>query len=188
MEKNQEVTVTFDEYAEINRKNIKIDLLENAGVNKWEGYDAAIEGFESALAPGKLPDNCYQSSCVHDGFFVFSFEEHAELNKRVLKLELLEDAGVDHWDKYNEIFKWNMDFEHKQKPRQKTSYVTLMYRYGSLENHSYVVYIGDDKERALEAGEAEEELRGGKYSFCVRSMVNGDVTTLGTIHWVSGAN
>ena len=42
-------------------------------------------------------------------------------------------------------------------------FITTMYRWGNRENHSYIVYAGQDKEYAIKAGIDEKEFRGGKY-------------------------
>jgi len=63
------------------------------------------------------------------------------------------------------------------------SYVTIMYRYGSLENHSYIVYIGLDKDKAIAAANSEESLRGGKYTARIECMTDGDESTKQVIQW-----
>jgi len=42
-------------------------------------------------------------------------------------------------------------------------YVTTMYRYGDIENDSYVVCAGFSKSKAIDIGEEVKEQRGGKY-------------------------
>ena len=44
-----------------------------------------------------------------------------------------------------------------------TVFVVTMYRYGSNENHSYVLGVWSSEELALQAGEAEALWRGDKY-------------------------
>jgi hypothetical protein len=43
-------------------------------------------------------------------------------------------------------------------------FVVTAYRWGSNENHSYVVGVYSTMERAKKAGDLEESYRGGKYS------------------------
>ena len=40
-------------------------------------------------------------------------------------------------------------------------YVTTMYRWGSMERHSYVLYAGFRKSKAVDIGEEERVQRGG---------------------------
>lgn len=49
------------------------------------------------------------------------------------------------------------------------TYLATAYRFGWYNNHSYVVYCGNDYDRALELAEAEANDRGGKYGVDVRS-------------------
>lgn len=42
-------------------------------------------------------------------------------------------------------------------------YVTTMYRWGERENHSYIIYVGIKKNKAIKVGEDESNYRGGKY-------------------------
>ena len=42
-------------------------------------------------------------------------------------------------------------------------YVVTMYRWGERENHSYFIGVFDKKQKAVDAGNAEQEWRGGKY-------------------------
>jgi hypothetical protein len=46
----------------------------------------------------------------------------------------------------------------------KKIYITTMYRWGSKENHSYVLYAGFKKKQAIEQGWKEKSDKGGKYS------------------------
>jgi hypothetical protein len=39
-----------------------------------------------------------------------------------------------------------------------------MYRWGNRNNHSYIVYAGNSKSRAIDAGEEERDYRGAKYA------------------------
>ena len=43
-------------------------------------------------------------------------------------------------------------------------YVTTMFRWGEYDNHSYIVYVGNSKSKALSHGAEEENQRGNKYS------------------------
>jgi len=43
-------------------------------------------------------------------------------------------------------------------------YVTTMYRWGSCESYSYVIYAGYSKDNAIKAGDDAYKYRGGKYS------------------------
>jgi len=43
-------------------------------------------------------------------------------------------------------------------------YVTTMYRWGNKERHSYVIFVGFSKYKAIESGTSEFDSRGGKYS------------------------
>ena len=52
-------------------------------------------------------------------------------------------------------------------------YVVTMYRWGSRENHSYIVWVGTSRKLALKAGDDEEYERGGKYSSEVLAFVDG---------------
>ena len=53
-------------------------------------------------------------------------------------------------------------------------YVTTMYRYGSHEMHSYVIYAGFSKKAAVKAGLDEKDWRGGKYDHEVLEFAPGD--------------
>lgn len=43
-------------------------------------------------------------------------------------------------------------------------YVVTMYRFALKENHSYLIYAGFSKSKAIDKGLEEEKYRGGKYS------------------------
>ena len=49
-------------------------------------------------------------------------------------------------------------------------YCVTAYRWGDRENHSYVVGVFDDLERAIHYAKAEKEWRGGKYDCEIVSM------------------
>ena len=51
-------------------------------------------------------------------------------------------------------------------------YVTIMYRFGNRETHSYVIHAGTDKQDAYQAGVDENDYRGCKYEFEVVSFEN----------------
>lgn len=51
----------------------------------------------------------------------------------------------------------------KQVPKIKINYLTIAYRYGQTNNHWYVVYMGDDQDKAMALAEDEVAERGGKY-------------------------
>ncbi len=42
-------------------------------------------------------------------------------------------------------------------------YIVTMYRWGSRENHSYVIGVFSSEQKAGDAGDAEHKYRGGKY-------------------------
>ncbi len=46
-------------------------------------------------------------------------------------------------------------------------YVVEMLRWGNRENHSYVIGVYTDHDKAKEAGEVEESWRGGKYEYVI---------------------
>lgn len=53
-------------------------------------------------------------------------------------------------------------------------FLTTAYRYGSFDDHCYLVGVYGDEVRALNAAIAEEEYRGGKYSCrVVEQELNG---------------
>lgn len=55
-------------------------------------------------------------------------------------------------------------------------FVTTMYKWGRSDSHSYVLYAGPSKHKALMVGEREEDERGGKYSSeIVECAPNGKV-------------
>lgn len=43
---NENVTITKKEYDELNADQRKLNALENAGVDNWDGYDFAMEALE----------------------------------------------------------------------------------------------------------------------------------------------
>ena len=49
-----------------------------------------------------------------------------------------------------------------------------MYRFGEKENHSYVKYAGFSKSKAIQAGKAEQDYRGQKYSPEVVEFISDD--------------
>jgi hypothetical protein len=51
----------------------------------------------------------------------------------------------------------------KQVPKIKNNYLTIAYRFGQTNNHWYVVYMGDDQDKAMALAEDEVAERGGKY-------------------------
>lgn len=55
------------------------------------------------------------------------------------------------------------------------TYLATAYRWGWTNAHSYIVYCGDDYERALELAEEENNDRGGKYGVhvCERNEDSG---------------
>ena len=59
-------------------------------------------------------------------------------------------------------------------------YITTMYRWGSHENHSYILYAGESKEKAISLGVNETKHRGGKYDPEVIEMI--DDTRYNIIH------
>lgn len=59
------------------------------------------------------------------------------------------------------------------KPPGNTVYAVHAFRWGSNENHSYILGIYTKKAAALKAAEAELEYRGGKYSCRVEEWVLG---------------
>ena len=55
-------------------------------------------------------------------------------------------------------------------------YIVHMLRYGNRENHSYVLGVFDNKNKAKSAGAAEEAYRGGKYEpDIVKCVLNADM-------------
>lgn len=53
-------------------------------------------------------------------------------------------------------------------------YVVTMYRWGSRENHSYVLGVFSTKPKAIKGGEKERENRGGNkyYQECIEVPIN----------------
>lgn len=51
----------------------------------------------------------------------------------------------------------------KQVPKIKSNYLTIAYRYGQTNSHWYVVYVGEDQDKAMALAEDEVAERGGKY-------------------------
>ena len=51
----------------------------------------------------------------------------------------------------------------KPTPKIKSNYLTIAYRFGQTNNHWYVVYMGDDQDKAMALAEDEVAERGGKY-------------------------
>jgi len=49
------------------------------------------------------------------------------------------------------------------------TWIATAYRWGWSNNHHYIVYAGDDYDRAMELAEEEANDRGGKYGVVVRS-------------------
>lgn len=47
--------------------------------------------------------------------------------------------------------------------KKRIVYVVTMYRFGDREKHSYVTGVYSKKQGAINAGEMEEVIRGGKY-------------------------
>ena len=47
---------------------------------------------------------------------------------------------------------------------KKEIYVTIMYRWGDHECHSYLLGVYNKKHKAIEEGKKEKEWRGGKYA------------------------
>ena len=47
------------------------------------------------------------------------------------------------------------------------SYLVYNYRWGYLNNHSYLIGVYDDLEKAIEQAKKGNEYRGGKYGTCV---------------------
>jgi len=74
----------------------------------------------------------------------------------------------------------------KDETKPKMYYVTLMYRYGNLEKHSYAIYIGENREEALAIGLEEEDYRGGKYSAWVGKKQE-DCELIEKLYWESGS-
>ena len=60
-----------------------------------------------------------------------------------------------------------------EKNVKRPIYVVTMYRWGSRENHSYIVWVGTSKKSALKAGDDEECERGGNYSAEVLAFAEG---------------
>ena len=50
-------------------------------------------------------------------------------------------------------------------------YVVTMYRFGDIENHSYILGVFSLKEKAELAGEIEEAWRGGKYKPAIKQLL-----------------
>lgn len=55
-------------------------------------------------------------------------------------------------------------------------FVVTMYRWGERENHSYVLGVFDDKEKADSAGTNESEQRDGKYDMEIIRFKLNDTT------------
>lgn len=49
-----------------------------------------------------------------------------------------------------------------------------MYRWGSRENHSYILGVWKDLDAACKAADLEEENRGGKYSALITEVMLDD--------------
>ena len=47
--------------------------------------------------------------------------------------------------------------------RKRKIYITVMYRWGNDDNHSYIVYVGFSKNKAIDAEAIQRDYRGGKY-------------------------
>lgn len=54
-------------------------------------------------------------------------------------------------------------------------HVVMMNRWGSDENHSYIIGVFDDREKAVEVGEKECLYRGGKYQYDIKAFSLNDV-------------
>jgi len=50
-------------------------------------------------------------------------------------------------------------------------YIVTAYRFGSVENHSYIIGAYTSKEQAKLAGECEKSWRGGKYDYLIKEVV-----------------
>ena len=48
-------------------------------------------------------------------------------------------------------------------------YVVTMYRWGNKEDHSYIIGVFSDWDKAFKYGVLEEQWRGGKYDFDIES-------------------
>lgn len=59
------------------------------------------------------------------------------------------------------------------------SWLVTAYRWGWTNNHHYIVYCGDDYDRAMELAEEEANDRGGKYGVVVRSYTEDYSRTFG---------
>jgi len=57
METVRPVTMTTERFIEINNRLFKLELLEAAGVDKWGGYDIALEGFLPTEICKPIKDN-----------------------------------------------------------------------------------------------------------------------------------
>lgn len=42
---SETVTITYQEYENLKQAARKLEALEDAGVDNWEGYSAALSGF-----------------------------------------------------------------------------------------------------------------------------------------------
>ena len=54
-------------------------------------------------------------------------------------------------------------------------YVTTMHRWGEYDNHSYNIYVGGSKSRAISEGEKHQMNRGGKYSHGVAEWIPNEL-------------
>lgn len=46
MKKEESVNITLEEYKQLKQDSLKLEALEGAGVDNWEGYDDAMEMME----------------------------------------------------------------------------------------------------------------------------------------------
>ena len=60
-------------------------------------------------------------------------------------------------------------------------YTTLARRWGEFDNHTYIIYMGWSKSKAITSGEQEMDDRGGKYSYEVCESTPDDKETVKTI-------
>lgn len=51
------VTITRKEYDELCRDSVKLECLVAAGVDNWDGWDDAMDIFQTSLEESGLPDN-----------------------------------------------------------------------------------------------------------------------------------
>ena len=56
-------------------------------------------------------------------------------------------------------------------------YITSMHRWGDSDSHTYIIFAGLSKHKAIQNGEEEADARGGKYEYEIIEFTPDEIGT-----------